>query len=352
MKRSPTSPSVSAAQVEAAAADWVIRRDLGLADIERAGFEKWVAADPRHSEAIARHEQAWSLLDRPRHGGRTSELLRALPGRIARRRRRRVGAGLTAVALAMVAVTTLWQGQRDSVFTSGLGHAQVLMPRKAKLPDGSEVELKGDAKIFLDYSAAARRITLDGGEALFHVAKDANRPFVVRAAGVMVEAIGTVFLVPVGGAHVDVIVTEGKVAVERASAPRPRGLADSPESSEGVTLVHAGTHLTVDPKLGLVPLVPAAISATEIAARLEWRSPFLEFTDVPLHEAVAILNRHSPVRLVVDDPALAAQLVNGRFRADNSETLSRLLESSFGVEAQRHGDKIVLRKAKAGARQK
>jgi ferric-dicitrate binding protein FerR (iron transport regulator) len=51
------------------------------------------------------------------------------------------------------------------------------------------------------------------------------------------------------------------------------------------------------------------------------------------------------LRLVIDDPALAKIPVNGRFRADNTETLVRLLEAGFGVRAERLGDTITLRRA-------
>ena len=343
---------ISSGQIETAAADWVVRRDSGLSEAERVEFARWQGADPRHAEAIARHEQAWSLLERPRAGGRTPELLRALPARIGRRRRRRVAAVMAAVTMVLLTCTAVWQ-TRDPFQEIAPGKTQVLMPRKQVLPDGSIVELKGETSIRVAYSNSSRLITLEGGEALFHVSKDPTRPFVVAAAGVEVRAIGTVFLVQLGGTQVDVIVTEGKVAVEMVAnrvAPAAPGNA-SARPVEAPRFVEAGARLTVDTSMGPAASVPVAISATEIAARLGWRAPFLEFTDVPLTEAVALLNRHSPIPLVVDDPALAALAVNGRFRADNSETLARLLESSFGLTVEHREDQIILRKAKGSSAQ-
>ena len=336
---------ISSGQVETAAADWVVRRDAGLSESERLEFSRWRAQDPRHAESIARHEQAWSLLDRPRTGGRTRELLRALPVRIGRRRRRRVAAVTAAATMVLLVCTAVWQ-TLDSFEAQTQGRAQVLIPRKQLLPDGSSVELKGESKIQVAYSPAARRITLEGGEALFQVAKDAQRPFVVTAAGVNVRAVGTVFLVQMGGTQVDVIVTEGTVAVEMASTPTTAVVSQPTPASDTSRLVSAGARLTVDTATGPTAATPVAISATEIAARLVWRAPFLEFSDVPLIEAVALLNRHSPIPLVVDDPTLAVLPVNGRFRADNSETLARLLESSFGLASDHRGNQIVLRKAR------
>jgi len=343
--------SLSPAKIDALAADWVVRHEAGLSDPEKLEFARWQKDDPRHADAIVRHEQAWSLLDRPRAGGRTPELLRALPARVAQRRRGR-GAAVMAAALVFAAGTSVWRLALERLELSQPGSAQVLMPRKQMLPDGSAVELKGESRINVAYTEATRRITLVGGEALFHVAKEATRPFVVVAAGVEVRAVGTVFLVQLAAAQVDVIVTEGRVSVatkqERFTASGAQRLP-GPEAS---TMVGAGTRLTIDASAGRTAALPVAISASEISTLLSWRAPFLEFTDVPLTAAVAMLNRHSPIPLVVEDPALAALAVNGRFRADNSETLARLLESSFGLTADHRGDRIVLRMALTPAREK
>lgn len=47
----------------------------------------------------------------------------------------------------------------------------------------------------VELASARRTLSLEGGEALFEIAKDARRPFVVRAADSDVVALGTVFSV-------------------------------------------------------------------------------------------------------------------------------------------------------------
>jgi ferric-dicitrate binding protein FerR (iron transport regulator) len=51
-------------------------------------------------------------------------------------------------------------------------------------------------------------------------------------------------------------------------------------------------------------------------------------------------------RFVIDDSSLNELRVSGFFRADNTETFVRLLEASFGVETERSGDVIILRKTR------
>lgn len=60
---------LSQAEIEAAASDWIVRRDRGLTPGEQQQLSNWQAAHPSHAETIARHEQTWTLLDRPRTHG-------------------------------------------------------------------------------------------------------------------------------------------------------------------------------------------------------------------------------------------------------------------------------------------
>ncbi len=334
-----TTAKHSTAQVDAAASDWLIRREAGLTDAEQAEFEQWMAADPRCREAIARAEQAWSLLDRPRQAGREHEMVRALGQRAGRRRRRRAVGAALALAAAVV-VSLQWNPMRTP--SSDISSALVSAPEKRVLPDGGIIELKPGAELSVDYSGALRRVTLVSGEALFHVAENKQRPFVVTARQVQVRAVGTAFVVAVQTGQVDVVVTQGTVAVERPPVtPAPVGRG---EEQPQPALVSAGHRVTVDLGAGAAAFPTIAMSPEEMAARLGWLAPLVRFSDTPLAEAVALINRHSPVQFVIDDPALARMPVSGQFRVD-AETLMAFFEKGFGVETQRTGDTVILRRA-------
>lgn len=85
------------------------------------------------------------------------------------------------------------------------------------LADGTRVYINSDSRIVYDnsYNKKARVIALEG-EAYFEVAKDKEKPFIVRANGINVQALGTSFNVR---AHKDdksvaVILINGKVKVD------------------------------------------------------------------------------------------------------------------------------------------
>lgn len=203
--------------------------------------------------------------------------------------------------------------------------------------DGSMIRLNRGAVITVEFTATERRVSLQKGEASFDVARDLGRPFVVLSAGVQVRAVGTAFNVRLGERAVDVIVTEGRVLV--AGAVVPVGSA-SPTLDAGQRAV--------------VPLLPAdgppavsTPSAEELARRLAWQPRLLTFTDEPLAVLLNEFNRHNPVVLRTDDPALQGLRLSARLRSDNVQGFLRLLESDFGVRAHfQPGGEVVLQSAR------
>lgn len=337
--------------VEAAASAWIARRDAGLTAAESEEFARW-SADPEHARAFARHERTWTFFDRPAPAGSGSGLVWEVRLRVARRRRRRMGAALAAAAVLAVA-GVVWRGSLPPMGRFGASSARtavVLLPETRTLPDGSKVELKPGSDLAVEFTGQLRRIVLHKGEAHFQVTKDAARPFVVTVAGVEVRAVGTAFSVELNRAAVAVLVTEGRVAVDRsastAGAVAPRGVA-APASAGPLMLgqVDAGNFLVVELAAAAPPSAVVPISSSEMAERLAWRAPRLEFTGARLADAVALMNRYSQMRLVIDDPALGNLEVSGYFRADNTAMFLHLLEQGLGVKSEPRGDVIGLRKA-------
>jgi transmembrane sensor len=343
----------SAVAIEAAASDWIVRRDSGLSDQEQRAFANWLAADPRHAAAVGELEQAWTFLDRPRAAGRADEMAGKLRSRVSERRRR-LGLGVAAVALiSFVATSMIRQSPHPTEIDRPPVGVVVLAPEKQTLPDGTVVELKPGAEVVTNFDGPLRRVVLRRGEALFQVASDPHRTFVVAAGDVEVRAVGTAFAVQMAESGVEVVVTEGSVSVEKAGAPTGPDVAGEPEPIAPLfsTLVAAGERMSVDRAGDAAGPQPVAITSDEIADRLSWRATRIDFSNTPLAEVVGLMNRHSTLQLIVDDPALAGVRVNGLFRADNTETLVRLLEASFGVKTERFGNNILLRRARFSGRQ-
>lgn len=280
--------------------------------------------------------------------GRGDQLMREVVAEVRRNRRRRlsfVGAGCA----ALLAVGIFWQ-TRLATRTETLAASAVAVvrgPETQTLPDGTIVELNQGAHIVVGFGAkdtGIRRVVLERGEAHFQVTKNPLRPFIVVAGGVEVRAVGTAFSVQLGAGAVEVLVTEGRVAVDQPPAEQP---AVTPEP---LAFVNAGHRVSVDlaPATAAVPEPPVlTVSDTELRERLAWRMPLLEFSGTPLAEVVRMFNRPAGgqpgARLVLADAALGDLQVSGVLRADNTPALLRLLQNEFGLVAETRGDTVVLR---------
>jgi transmembrane sensor len=327
------------AGAEEAAADWVVRRDAGFSREEAAAFQAWLEADPSHRAAWDRFDSAWNALDRPRRSGGSNRMVHEL--RAALRRRRALRAGFVGAA-AVLLCAALWQLRRPAEKPVGTAPTVLVwQPTEEVLPDGSVVKLKTGAEIAVDFSGHFRRVALRRGEALFKVAKNAQRPFVVQAGGLEVRAVGTEFSVDLRADEVGVLVTEGRVALDQAVAGA-NGPALAPRT---LAFVDAGNRATVkDGAILETPLV-VGTSPREVDRRLAWLSTQLEFSTTPLTEAVALMNRHNRLQFVIGDPSLADVRLSGFIRADNAAEFAQFLEAGFHIRTERRGEnQIVLRR--------
>jgi transmembrane sensor len=342
MKPSEHHEPSHATAIEAEAMAWLAEREEGFAPGRAAAFEAWRRRDARHAATVAELEQVLVQLD----------------GLAARREE--VNAHFNRVSPspppgqntpAPVPIFPWWR----PVAWSGLAAALVLgaflgfraLPssrspetryttttagyERARLADGSTLELNTASAARVQFTAAERRVELESGEAHFEVAHDTARPFVVNAGGVAVRAVGTAFNVRFVSGAVEVTVTEGKVAVGPAM------------SSGGATLVAANQRLA----LPLAAAAPAnaieSLAPADVRAVLAWQRRVTDFSDTPLSEVTARFNRHNSLQLVVADPALGSRRIGGMFALDDAEAFVRLLERDGIIRAERQGDTLLLR---------
>jgi transmembrane sensor len=342
----PARPDPAAARLKRAAAEWLTKHDRGLTPAEQDDFLQWLAADPRHGAWFARHRAGWRRLDaiaawRPEHGNEPNPDVLA---RFPHRRNWPRAAGLTALAAALVvAAAFLWPESRQPDLPLPGGY------ERRMLDDGSMAELNRGAEIEVNFTATERRVVLRQGEALFTVAPNPQRPFVVRTRGVAVRAVGTAFNVRLADTGVEVLVTEGKVQLAPPAGDRS---ANPPASAAGAPLVAAGERALVPFAANTTPQIARTTDA-ELARLRAWQPQLLDFSSTPLAQVIAALNRRNRVQLVLADPASANVPIIASIRSDNIDGFVSLVTLATGLRAEHRGDyEIVLRAgdASGGAR--
>lgn len=308
---------------------WVMREAGGeLTPDERAAFDTWYAANPRHQGAYLRASaMQYSLGQLTVHDSMRPPLRpdsvcpgAALP---ARRRRNVAVAGVLAAGLAALAVVSLRPAgiERTTLVTA---HGEF---RKVPLADRSVVSMNSGTVLELAYTGNERRIVLARGEAWFEVAKDGSKPFIVESGDVRVRAVGTAFAVRRYPAGASVLVTEGAVDVWSEGGGARK------------TALVAGTRAFVPRQAQRIDVVD---DSAAIERALAWRSGKLVFQNRSLADAVADFNRYNARQIVIADTALASKTLVGQYRLDQPEHFANDVRVLFRVKVALGPDRIII----------
>jgi transmembrane sensor len=349
------------------ASEWFVTLRHESADpLTQERFMAWLRRSPEHVRAYLDIVVLWddlpaidrertfdvqALLARARDEGMIASLEaeRNEHGRsrvrdgVARRDARAASTGRRFVIAASVALLGLLAGAIGWFQIAGVGlyRTDIGEQRSLKLADGSTVQLNSASRIRVSFSRDERDIDLLEGQALFHVAKDAQRPFVVRSGAASIRAVGTQFDVYRKRGGTIVTVVEGRVAVfegdERdATAARPTPDGNSRRAPS--TILSAGEQIRLDARA-----VPRPIQA-DVPAVTAWTQGKLKFKSIPLSAVVDEFNRYNTRRLILD-PAAADIPITAVFSSTDTQMLVEFLkhQPEFSIEAR--PDEIRIRPA-------
>jgi len=314
---------------------WFLRRQAPQwTAADEQAFQQWLAA-PDHQAAYARWEADWRLIDAmPRDAADrlraqvAADRLATAP-RPAPRRRGMLTGGFALAGVAAMATTGGWLGWQH--LQAQPVYEQTFATRKGQqsdvtLPDGSQLRLDTRTALHASFYRGRREIRLDEGQAMFSVTADAQRPFLVVAGPVTVTVVGTRFSVRrtpqlPGRAGVEIAVEEGRVRVVHAQDAAASGelAGQALELTPGQRLVFAG-----DGRQSVL----SNMAVDDIAP---WRSMQLSFSNVPLRDAVAEMERYGDMGIAAIDPKAAELRLSGTFDPRNPAATRRLLADALPV---------------------
>lgn len=294
--------TVPSAKAKAEAADWFARLnrvDVSAADME--AFRVWRKAEG-HKEAYDEVDAFWrrskTLQDDPDiQDAMAATLARTAtpPRRAGPRRAPLIGLGLAFGAL--VIAVGAYRVLGPQTYGTRVGEQRLV-----RLADGSTVMLDTDSKVIVRLSEHHRDLELRRGRAMFDVAHDADRPFVVQAGATSVKALGTRFDVRREDGGAEVTLVRGAVEVREAIGPNPAVWRLAPGQALSTT--------TRAPK-------PTPV---DVATRTSWTTGRLVFNNVPLNAAVAEVNRYDKTQVVLDVGPLESAKISGAFDVGDTET--------------------------------
>ena len=195
------------------------------------------------------------------------------------------------------------------------------------LEDGSTVYLANNASI--SYPAAfagnQRKVELNGN-ALFCVAKDKNRPFVVETNGITIEVVGTIFAVQSSlDNSFELSVKEGKVNVH----PKNNPTAIPVKAGETVQLSSRG-------------ISKSGITNYRIFDRFTDK---MCFKDEKLNNIISAINKIYGYPAVISDESLNNRTLTVTFEDDSVENMMELICMALNLEQVNKQDTIFIRQS-------
>ena len=357
-------------KIKEEAVEWLIRLDgePGPNKREMDALKEWIARSPAHLEELEKMNAFWGNLSV------LTELNIPLvkPAVIAmgKSQEKKASAYMSRPVWAMAASVCLvvmllgWLGFGGTQFDETNGHYATAIGKQVTIPlvDGSAIRLNTNSQIKVDYTEGHRNIYLLQGEAHFDVAENKEQPFRVYAGKGRVQAVGTSFTVYLRQQDVEVLVTEGKVALAAqvvvssdkaattaATTPDPQGQLEiqsvsssDPEyyltipveqlglltEGQGATIVMAQTN-EASRQGRAKQLRP--MDAELIERRDAWRKGLLLFAGDSLEDVVAEISRYTTISIEIVDPALKKIRIGGQFRVGDVDAMFDVFEENFGL---------------------
>jgi transmembrane sensor len=257
------------------------------------------------------------------------------------RSQRRTRVLLSVLTLLLVAAGLgWWQWLRPAVPDSATTHyaTSAGQHHTLTLPDGSVVVLNGNSTLTTaaQWTAQTPREVWLTGEGYFKVTHRASQPmadivsapanvkFVVHAGELNVAVLGTQFDVSSQSGNTKVVLTSGKVAVERRAWLTRENLLMQPGE-----LVETSAS---QPKL-VKRQVPAALYSA-------WTKGYFEFNQTTVRDIAQLLRDNYDLQVTVTDPAILRQVVSGDVAVTKAEFLLPALAESLDLKVTRTGNAV------------
>ena len=363
--------STNSMTINQEACGWIAKmHDADLSVEQAEQLRQWMAQSLAHKQELKRMAQRWDELN-----VLTELAVPLVPDTIAADNSQRSpvaasgffetlsntfnGSVLASAAVLVLVVglaLTLLPGNpivNTQTYTTAIGEQ-----RKVILSDSSVVQLNTNSVVVVSYTASERGIHLQQGEAHFTVSHNPQKPFLVRAGNGIVRAVGTAFSVRLYEHSVDVIVTEGRVALNKVDTALPAS-STTPSSRKAPAItpstaaeqseflssrvdlaqriaepayLDAGQGAIFDTATDSIELVEA-LDTEALKRKLSWRNGLIRFTGVPLEEVVAEISRYTPLKIMIRESELKTLRIGGLFKVGETQKMFDVLETGFGVYA-------------------
>ena len=313
----------SFSEIEQQAAQWFLTMQQAQVSAEdKAKFMRWLKENPDHQSEYFRLRKIWQALPMALEDSKVRLSTEACSNKsdLLKNKKpffRRWIYGAAACLSFLVMILQPWSSPvpAEHYYTKA-GEMKLFT-----LSDGSTIKLNTQSKVIVQYSNEQRYINLVKGEAYFVVAKVKERPFTVKHKDYEFTALGTEFLLRTTNA-IQLIVTEHSVGVKNNKGE--------------ITTVKEGLGITFAKNWLPVP-------NEKIEQLLAWRQQKLVFSQQPLKQVLAELERYIPGNIHLSDLSMAQEPVTGNFNLAQPEEIITIIAEvlELKVYQSKNGDYFI-----------
>jgi transmembrane sensor len=198
---------------------------------------------------------------------------------------------------------------------------------KVELADGSIVYLNANSKLYYPekFSEKSRVVEFDG-DAFFEIAKNPQRPFIIKAKGAEIKVLGTSFNVNtnIESKELEVLVETGKVK-----------LSSMENEKNYVTLVPG--------EMGTLKGKNVSQHKNTDKNYLSWKTKYFVFNEgIKLGEAIKILNRAYHTEIKCANDQICEKVLNSTHNNESLETVLKIICDPYSLKIKKEDGIIIL----------
>jgi len=235
-------------------------------------------------------------------------------------------------AMVLLVISGFWVMQTN-MFNNETYRTAIGEQTTVYLADGSSIHLDTQTVVTTSFTKKFRNVELEEGKALFSVAHDPSRPFIVTSGQVAIRALGTEFSIyKRKKGDVVIAVTKGRILVSRKeesnaeplqpvlSEPDEKLVQKTEMIAHNTTkpqyfskkVLESGQEIIVDEKK-----MKYEVKTVDIQSVRTWQEGRLDFQDTPLLDVIKELNRYLENKIVLGDARLKDIRINVYFKIKN-----------------------------------
>ncbi len=193
------------------------------------------------------------------------------------------------------------------------------------LPDNTLIDLDVHSSIEVNYYKNKRLINFPSGKALFSVAKDKNRPFIIRSGNTNIEVLGTKFeLINIANLR-QINVIEGFVKIAYKYNQKFKNLIIL-QKGQSFSFNNLGLNISLQD-----------IKLQDIA---KWKNDLIKFENTSLKEALKEFARYSNTNIILENYKVSQFKISGVFSIKELDKFIKALPEIYPLRIQRHKDII------------